>query len=77
MLCKAKKEKKRDHSNTQEAYAKAATFKLLKSSLSFNLYLNDLAFSFNNILSDPFVLLAWNQILFYKQMTWLFYHDLR
>ena len=37
----------------QEVYAKATSY---ISPLLFNLYLNDLAFSFNKILSDPFVL---------------------
>ena len=38
---------KRDLLKTQEVCAKA---------LLFNLYVNDLAFTFNNVLSDPFVL---------------------
>ena len=42
---------KRDLFNTQDECGKAAL-----SPLRFNLYLNDLAFSFDNVLSDPFVL---------------------
>ena len=45
------------------------------SPLLFNLYVNDLAFSFNNILSDPFVLPNGTKLnsLFYADD--LYYHD--
>ena len=58
-------------------YARGVSQGCILSPLLFNLYVNDLAFSFNNILSDPFVLPNGNKLnsLFYADDLLIYYHD--